>query len=55
VRELENPAPPTPYEIKIVAKNGEERWLEIMGTPLELDGEISIEPPPPEDIRRLLE
>ncbi len=34
--------PPSPYEIKIVTKNGEERWLEIMGTPLELDGEISV-------------
>ena len=34
--------PPTPYEIKIVGKSGEERWLEIMGTPLVIDGTLSV-------------
>lgn len=30
---------PSPYEIKIVSKTGEERWLDIMGTPVVIDGE----------------
>jgi PAS domain S-box-containing protein len=30
---------PSPYEIKIVSKAGEERWLDIMGTPVVIDGE----------------
>jgi len=34
--------PPTPYEIKIITRSGEERWLEIMGTPLTIDGEASV-------------
>jgi len=39
---LRGEAPPTPYPAKLVCKGGDERWVEIMATPLVLDGKTSV-------------
>jgi PAS domain S-box-containing protein len=39
---LRGEAPPTPYPAKLVCKDGRECWVEIMATPLVLDGQPSV-------------
>jgi len=39
---LRGEEPPTPYPAKLVRKDGEERWVEIMGTALTLAGKPSV-------------